>query len=294
MRFAFLILHYKNADVTINCIDSILNIMTERNYDIVIVDNASQNGSYEELTKRYAEDTNVHFLCNKENQGYARGNNTGFLYAKNSLKADWICLANNDLIFSESGWIDKILAVYERSKFYVMGPDIVTPQGEHQNPFRSSIANKKHVMKSIVHDIIVYILMALRLQQKIRKKMKIQNPRSDCDYQKTVDDFKGVLHGSCLIFSPDYIREFDGLYKGTFLYAEEDILCYILNTLGYRYIYNSAIQVTHCHATSFKRAVKDEDKRKMKVIKNRVRSNIKFYKIMTNTKDIGRYLMVED
>lgn len=290
MKFAFLILHYKNADVTMNCIDSILNGITGEQYDIIVVDNASENGSYEELNTKYRNQGNIHFLVNKENLGYARGNNVGFSYAKHELKAEWICLANSDVIFHDSAWVDKILREYERSPFYLLGPDIVTPDGKHQNPFRPVVAGKQQVVKSLVHDIIVYALLKLGIQRKLRSKMKLHDTEADVKWENTYEDFQGVLHGSCLVFSPDYVKEFEGLYGGTFLYAEEEILCYILRKLNYRYTYFSGIQVTHCHATTMKQSIQDEDKRKMIIIKHRIRSYRRFLNIVCSRKDVGRYL----
>ena len=48
-KFAFLLLHYKNADVTMECINSIMKEEKDEKYDIVVVDNASKNGSIEQL-----------------------------------------------------------------------------------------------------------------------------------------------------------------------------------------------------------------------------------------------------
>lgn len=291
MKFTFLLLHYKNADVTIRCIDSILTTITDQPYDIVVVDNASENGSYEELKNKYATLDNIHFLHNEENLGYARGNNVGFAYAKNELKADWICLANNDLIFNDSAWIDKIVREYEESKFYVLGPDIVTPEGVHQNPFKMRVSQKKDVIKSLLHDIVVYILLKLGIQRKLRKIIsKKKQSATNAEWAKEQKNFRGVLHGSCLVFSPDYVAEFEGLYNGTFLYAEEEILCYLLNRLKYRYVYCNDVQVIHCHSTSFKLSVQDEDKRKTIIVGHRIRSYFKFLKIVCYADDVSIFL----
>ena len=84
-KFAFLLLHYKNADVTMECINSIMKVEKDEKYDIVVVDNASKNGSIEQLKLEYQDEKNIHFIQNEENLGYARGNNIGFAYAKNVL-----------------------------------------------------------------------------------------------------------------------------------------------------------------------------------------------------------------
>lgn len=289
-KFVFLILHYKNADVTIQCIESICNTIHGTKYDVVIVDNASQNGSLEELLEKYKENPNLHFISNKINLGYAKGNNVGFSYAKNELKADYICLVNNDAIFTDPDWIEKAKTLYEKTSYYVLGPDVVTPDGEHQNPFRQTVAGTGKVIKNLVHDIVVYILLKLGIQKKFRNRIHVQNVWEACDWRKSQENFSGVLHGSCMIFSPAFIQEFDGLYNGTFLYVEEDILCYILHKLQCRYIYSNELQIRHCHATSLKRSIQDENKRKLVTVKHRIKSYAKFLRITLSHDGVAKYL----
>ena len=279
MKIAFLILHYKNEDVTKQCIESLIQCFDMANIQIVIVDNDSENGSYEKLQQTYKKYNNIYFLHNEKNLGYAAGNNVGFRYAKNNLKAEWICLANNDVIFSDKNWIDKVTNLYKETPYYVLGPDIVTPQGQHQNPFRKNVANSTMVWKSWIHDVIVYWALKLKLQKKINNNVKPQKGQYKTNWMETDIDFHGVLHGSCLLFSPDYVQKFDGLYGGTFLYCEEEILCYILNKAGYRYVYCNQVQVLHNHSTSFKRSIQNEIERKKIIVKNRMRSYHKFLKI---------------
>lgn len=290
MKFVFLILHYKNDDVTKQCIESLIHCFGTGRMEIVVVDNDSDNGSYEKLLQCYENASYIHFLHNEINLGYAAGNNVGFRYAKNVLKADWICIANNDLIFKDEKWINKATELYENIPYYVLGPDIVTPQGQHQNPFRENVASNSSVFKNLVHDIVVYWALKLKLQRKINHNVKSQKELQKENWKQSDLDFHGVLHGSCLLFSPDYVRTFDGLYGGTFLYCEEEILCYILNKAGCRYIYCSDVQVLHNHSTSFKRLVQNEVERKKIIVKNRMQSYYKFLKISRYRGDIREFL----
>lgn len=60
MRFCFVILHYMTAFDTIECIESIklLNTVCQ----IVVVDNASNNGSIETIEEKYSEDKNIYII----------------------------------------------------------------------------------------------------------------------------------------------------------------------------------------------------------------------------------------
>lgn len=287
--FTYLVLHYKNADVTEQCLDSLLNLDSQ-DFNMVVVDNASNNGSYETLLEKYGENARIHFIKNEENLGYAAGNNVGFRYAKEKLGADWIVLLNNDVVVEQRDFQQKIQEEYGRSSFYLAGPDIVTPEGNSQNPYLMDCPDKKTIRKKLLHDYIVLGLMKVRLQQALKKLLHYDGSIFQPNEIATIEDFHGVLHGSCLIFSPDFIREFNGLYGGTFLYCEEEILCYILNRLKCRYAYLKSVRVIHKHSVSMKREVKDENRRKMLEIGRRIVSYKKFLKIAKTEKNVGDFL----
>lgn len=51
MKYCFVILHYKVSEITSNAIKCISESCNNFNYNIVVVDNASGNGSLEALKK---------------------------------------------------------------------------------------------------------------------------------------------------------------------------------------------------------------------------------------------------
>ena len=58
-KIGFCILHYLVKDVTINCVNSIMEKCKGENYAIVVVDNASNNNSGKELQKLYKSNNKV-------------------------------------------------------------------------------------------------------------------------------------------------------------------------------------------------------------------------------------------
>lgn len=83
-KVCYVILHYNTIDKTIQCISSVLkqkiqSIKTD--VKIIIVDNGSLNNSGKILQKKYKTNKAVHIIIEKENHGFARGNNIGYQYA---------------------------------------------------------------------------------------------------------------------------------------------------------------------------------------------------------------------
>ncbi len=88
-----IILNYKNQEDTVMCLESLRKI-SYGNYHMVVVDNDSQDGSYEFL-KEHEKDCYV--IQSGENRGYAAGNNIGIRYALEH-HADYVCILNNDVV----------------------------------------------------------------------------------------------------------------------------------------------------------------------------------------------------
>jgi GT2 family glycosyltransferase len=129
MKIVFVILHYLTVADTMACVDSILTQVTAgpaSACEIVIVDNASPDGSGDQLARCYAGQKPVHLLRAPENLGFARGHNLGYQFAKNNLRADYIILLNNDTRISQPDFISKLEQIARATPFDVLGPDICT------------------------------------------------------------------------------------------------------------------------------------------------------------------------
>ena len=68
-----IILNWNNLQDTVECLES-LKKLDYQNFEIVLVDNASTDGSVQVLEKR---DPGIILLKNERNLGYAVGNNKG-------------------------------------------------------------------------------------------------------------------------------------------------------------------------------------------------------------------------
>jgi len=87
-----IILNYNGKADTINCLYSLTSAKLE-NSTIVVVDNASTDGSIKDIKKNFPK---IPIIENETNLGYAGGNNVGIKFAYNQ-GADYILLLNNDI-----------------------------------------------------------------------------------------------------------------------------------------------------------------------------------------------------
>ena len=145
----FVILHYMAVDETVVCVESILhNVEGEKR--LILVDNASPNGSVKELEEKYGENPLVDVLETGENLGFARGNNFGYRYAVEKYAPSFVVVMNNDMEIRQKDFIKQLEKSYEEHRFAILGPDIYsTKKKYHQNPQTRKILTRKELAGSV-------------------------------------------------------------------------------------------------------------------------------------------------
>lgn len=254
-RFVFVVLHYNSIDSTKKCIASITGLQYSQTPGIVIVDNASPNKTGVELEEIYRGRENIKVILQHGNAGFAKGNNAGYLYAKNVMGAECIICANNDVYFVQKDFLLQVDKLLERNLADVFGPDIRTYHEVHQNPLREarlSLAQfqKKHMIKIgwLMYWHIYKRFPFFTLGEKLGEKAS-QRSISRRNYQAARTDM--VLQGACILFARGYIdREDEAFVPDTFMYMEEDILSYKCLLEGYRMRYCPEIHVFHAESVS--------------------------------------------
>lgn len=263
-KFVYVILHYNTVDDTYACVESIhQHCGKENNNFIVIVDNCSPNGSGKEIENHFRDDDRVHVILNHENLGFARGNNVGFRYAKEQLKASFIIMMNSDTKILQDNFQNLLTKEYEYSHCGLIGPKIITPNPPYDsNPGYSKIPSLNSQFKQQFIIYTYWLLSYLHIDKAVQNKFGRQKQRRIKAGTKRIDErCENVkLHGCFWIFTQEYINFFDGLNPKTFLYNEEPLLYVRCMQYGIKTVYNPNIIVFHkedssTNSISFKGAV---------------------------------------
>ena len=144
----FVVLHYLAEEMTVQCTEALLGLSGDKH--IVLVDNASPNGSGQRLAARYEDNPAVSVLLSPRNGGFARGNNMGYTYLRGHFSSDFIVVLNNDVLIRDKDFPAKVQTLFEKTPFAVLGPDILNPQTrEHQNPARLNGFTRQEVEERV-------------------------------------------------------------------------------------------------------------------------------------------------
>lgn len=295
-RYGFVILHYMAYDMTVHCADMLLENYGDKDIRIVIVDNASPNGSGKNLAAYYKEQTAVTVLFSRENVGFARGNNAGYSCLRDS--CDYIIIMNNDVLIQQSDFLKKIHDLYLRERYAVLGPDIYSPHGirKHQNPFFLQTSSKATLQKNLkameannrrfhwfyMKTCMLNAVRRLPFAVYIFQFCKYRVFRHGGGYNEyTHQHVNPVLHGACYIFSKDFINARNyAFYPKTFLYYEENILHYQCMKAELKLLYSPEIQVLHLEDVSTDMVFKKNYQKEKFKLKNMIASLRIFLDVM--------------
>ena len=293
----FVILHYMALEETVVCVESILNNV-EGEKQIVLVDNASPNGSVKQLREKYGENPLVDVLETGKNLGFARGNNFGYHYAVENYAPSFVVVMNNDMEIRQKDFIALLEQSYEKYRFAILGPDIYsTKKKYHQNPQTRKIPGRKDLEKSLR---VLQVKNAMRFMfpvkwlaaekingiKKRRRKMKTggEDPAPGYSRKGYVDHVveNPLLHGSCYVFSEDFMNRHpeECFYNRTFMYMEAEILYYQARRDGEKMIYDPALKVDHYEDVATDATFKKQSQKSIFTVRCMLQSTKAFLDLM--------------
>ncbi len=296
INFGFLILHYKDSEITIQCVNSICKL-SKKDIEIfvLIVDNGSNDGTGEYVEKYFSKVPYVNVLILKIPYGFSQGNNIGYEYLRKR-NFDFVVVANNDVIFSQVEFLENILRIYTQTPFHVLGPDIFVPyKNYHDNPHHYEVWNKKfmenrinHMQKAlryplgrmVIRDFIRTTLL-YRLYCKYIYEQTFFGKKNKLKSKKAARNV--CLSGACLIFSKKYINYNEKLFTPeTMFYCEEEILQYRCIKEGLVLLYDPQISVIHNESVSTKKKFGNLLTRRKRILKYSIESSKVYLEYIRN------------
>jgi len=105
---SIVVLNYNTKDLLFNCISSLRKVNDKTTFEILVVDNGSNDGSIEMLGEFFPK---VKLIKNKKNFGFAKGNNA----ARKHVKSKYVLFLNTDTLV-DSGVLDECVSYMENDK----------------------------------------------------------------------------------------------------------------------------------------------------------------------------------
>ncbi len=107
---SIIIINLNGKRYTKNCLNSIKKNTSYKNYNVILVDNGSNDGTQEMIKSKYNW---VDIIENKNNEGFSKANNSGIKYAIKNFNSDYFYLLNNDTLV-EKNWLNEAVKTSEK------------------------------------------------------------------------------------------------------------------------------------------------------------------------------------
>ena len=120
---SIIIVNYNTKQLTSDCIDSIVEKTQGISYEIILVDNASIDGSKEMFTK----DDRITYIYSEKNGGFGYGNNLGMKVAKGS----YFFLLNSDTLLANNAVKEFYDYAESKNQKKVYGCYLQNAKGQH-------------------------------------------------------------------------------------------------------------------------------------------------------------------
>lgn len=228
MKVTTVILNYNSWEDTEKCVSD-LDCQKGINNSIVLVDNHSTNKNEVLNLEKIVECHSIKLLLADSNNGYNAGNNIGMKYAIEN-GADYILIANPDMQFPDCTYVEKLLKPFKDPCIVVVGSDIVTPEGHHQNPM--TVTEEKW------QNNFLWIKELFSMKKEKTYQWN-DSPENSC--------YCTSLNGCCLLIRSSFLKKIGYFDDRVFLFGEERILGSQVQALGYKMFYDGSVSAIHNH-----------------------------------------------
>ena len=241
LDLSIIIVNYNVKEFLQNLIHSIERASTNISKEIIVIDNASEDGSTDVLKEKFPS---VILIDNKINVGFGKANNQGLKIAKGK----YILFINPDCVVSEDTF-DKMISFFEaHPECGLAGCKILNSDGTLQLACRRSFPGPWTSFTKVTG------LSTLFPGSKIFARYNL----TYLDENKTYE--VDAISGSFMMIKKSVYEKIGGFDDEFFMYGEDLDLCYRVQKNGDKVFYVHDTQIIHYKGESTKRSNLDETK----------------------------------
>lgn len=216
----------KSKNYLKNCLESIYAHCNHISYEIIVVDNHSEDGTLEMLQNDYP---NVNVIANPSNLGYSRPMNQALRRAEGIYCAQ----LNPDTLVHPEAFEKMITFMDANSDVGICTPKVLNRDGTLQKQCRRSEARP--------WDVITYFTGLSRLFPKNKffaGYLLTYLPEDEINAVEAVS-------GSCMLIRREVIDQIGYLDEDMFSYQEDTDFCFRARKAGWKVIYFPQASITH-------------------------------------------------
>jgi GT2 family glycosyltransferase len=227
---SIILVNYNGATIIKDCLYSLQQFNQTIPSEIIVVDNASGDGSPELIRKHFPE---VKLICQTHNHGFGKGNNIGAKVAR----GDFLLFLNPDTILTEDFLPSLLMVMMQNPEVGIVAPKLVNRDGSLQISTSPAIG-------------ILGEYIAQRRSHQYHRGQNLEKISREFSRQQEV----AIVVGAALLIRTKLFTQLRGFDENFFMYFEESDLCQRARYLGWKVVYNPEVSLIHLLGESTKKA----------------------------------------
>ena len=217
IEVSVVIVNYNTAKLTFDCIESIISKTKELDYEIIVVDNDSTDGSCDMLDEDFPA---IKYIRNSKNVGFGKANNKGAEMAR----GDYILILNPDTMLTETTLSEMFKFSERQDNFGAAGVQFMDGSGEYLPESKRNFPDLKVAGAKLLGYSKYYYANHIK-----------QNDIAEVD----------ILTGAFMFVKKEVYDKIGGFDEDFFMYGEDIDLSYRVTKAGFKNFYVGKSKVLH-------------------------------------------------
>lgn len=230
LQLSVIIISYNTKKLTLDTIKSVYRHPHDVKFEIIVVDNASTDGSVEALKKLATKKKNLKIIVEKKNWGFGIGNNIGVKKAR----GEYLLLLNSDTI------INSAVLPYSLS-WFATHPQTGVYSCRLENKDKTFQASGGYFPTLGRLFAWQFFLDDLPI---LRRLINSIHPYTKHPLYSHLSHLDWIT-GAFMVIPKKVFNQVGGFDKNIWLYVEELELCYRIKRAGYQVVYDPTHSITH-------------------------------------------------
>jgi GT2 family glycosyltransferase len=230
MDISIIIVNWNTRDLLQSCLESIYKTIHDISYEIIVVDNASQDGSVAMLQEKYPQ---VRLIQNEENRGFGAANNQ----AMRIMAGRYALLLNSDTVLTENAVRELFTFMEGQSDAAMACGQLLNDDGGKQN----SVASFPNLLTLLTNTSLLEYLFPKHYPSK----------RYSYDGPIEVDS----CIGACLLVRKKAIEDVGMFDERYFFFFEETDWAYQMREAGWKAFHVPSAFICHFQGQSIGRDI---------------------------------------
>jgi GT2 family glycosyltransferase len=230
MDVSIIIVNWNTKDLLQNCLQSTIEQAGDVDYEIIVVDNASSDGSAEMVKQKFPH---VKPIENAENRGFAAANNQGMAIAQGR----YVLLLNSDTVILDNAIAKTVAFADNHPEAAVVGCRVLNP-------------NRTLQPTCFTFPSVLNMFLWATYLSKLLPKSKLFGRERMTWWHRNDEREVDVVTGCFMLVRQEAIKQVGMMDERFFVYGEETDWCYRFKQAGWRILFTPNAHIIHLGGAS--------------------------------------------